>query len=345
MVTPADTVSTTEAVVDSPSVEAAEESFVASDVSEAQVYQLGPDDILDEETPAESPEEDQPVAVASEPEATDEPEETASEPVAEETTEEPAEETDTEEAAPPVNIRDTEEFRNLQASADRQIAAAQAEARQVAAQAAEAASQQAIEVQVEAHRRDLARFYDEQGLTPDMYAQRVAEAGDNLAGRLRSEAQAEQLNEAQAAQQQQVVQQNQNAAMGMLTAFTKDLTEKHNLSEPIETALNKVAAFGVTRITEFQDANNALSPEFSYLGEAIAEIAAEAGKVASSRAETASAEAKKSVVPAGGPENQLDSGGSQSGSQSDAQFMADYAAGRSDDTARAIAIQQKRGNM
>ncbi len=142
-----------------------------------------------------------------------------------------------------------------------------------------------------------------------MYAQRVAEAGDNLAGRLRSEAQAEQLNEAQAAQQQQVVQQNQNAAMGMLTAFTKDLTEKHNLSEPIETALNKVAAFGVTRITEFQDANNALSPEFSYLGEAIAEIAAEAGKVASSRAETASAEAKKSVVPAGGPENQLDSGG------------------------------------
>ncbi len=305
MVTPADTVSTTEAVVDSPSVEAAEESFVASDVSEAQVYQLGPDDILDEETPAESPEEDQPVAVASEPEATDEPEETASEPVAEE----PAEETDTEEAAPPVNIRDTEEFRNLQASADRQIAAAQAEARQVAAQAAEAASQQAIETQVEAHRRDLARFYDEQGLTPDMYAQRVAEAGDNLAGRLRSEAQAEQLNEAQAAQQQQVVQQNQNAAMGMLTAFTKDLTEKHNLSEPIETALNKVAAFGVTRITEFQDANNALSPEFSYLGEAIAEIAAEAGKVASSRAETASAEAKKSVVPAGGSENQLDSGG------------------------------------
>ena len=341
MVTPADTVSTTEAVVDSPSVEAAEESFVASDVSEAQVYQLGPDDILDEETPAESPEEDQPVAVASEPEATDEPEETASEPVAEETTEE----TDTEEAAPPVNIRDTEEFRNLQASADRQIAAAQAEARQVAAQAAEAASQQAIEVQDEAHRRDLASFYDEQGLTPDMYAQRVAEAGDNLAGRLRSEAQAVQLNEAQAAQQQQVVQQNQNAAMGMLTAFTKDLTEKHNLSEPIETALNKVAAFGVTRITEFQDANNALSPAFSYLGEAIAEIAAEAGKVASSRAETASAEAKKSVVPAGGPENQLDSGGSQSGSQSDAQFMADYAAGRSDDTARAIAIQQKRGNM
>ena len=341
MVTPADTVSTTEAVVDSPSVETAEESFVASDVSEAQVYQLGPDDILDEETPAESPEEDQPVAVASEPEATDEPEETASEPVAEETTEE----TDTEEAAPPVNIRDTEEFRNLQASADRQIAAAQAEARQVAAQAAEAASQQAIEVQVEAHRRDLASFYDEQGLTPDMYAQRVAEAGDNLAGRLRSEAQAVQLNEAQAAQQQQVVQQNQNAAMGMLTAFTKDLTEKHNLSEPIETALNKVAAFGVTRISEFQDANNALSPEFSYLGEAIAEIAAEAGKVASSRAETASAEAKKSVVPAGGPENQLDSGGSQSGSQSDAQFMADYAAGRSDDTARAIAIQQKRGNM
>lgn len=336
MVTPADTVSTTEAVVDSPSVEAAEESFVASDVSEAQVYQLGPDDILDEETPAESPEEDQPVAVASEPEATDEPEETASEPAAEE----PAEE-----VASPVNIRDTEEFRNLQASADRQIAAAQAEARQVAAQAAEAASQQVIETQVEAHRRDLATFYDEQGLTPDMYAQRVAEAGDNLAGRLRSEAQAEQLNEAQTAQQQQVVQQNQNAAMGMLTAFTKDLTEKHNLSEPIETALNKVAAFGVTRISEFQDANNALSPEFSYLGEAIAEIAAEAGKVASSRAETASAEAKKSVVPAGGPENQLDSGGSQSGSQSDAQFMADYAAGRSDDTARAIAIQQKRGNM
>lgn len=336
MVTPADTVSTTEAVVDSPSVEAAEESFVASDVSEAQVYQLGPDDILDEETPAESPEEDQPVAVASEPEATDEPEETASEPAAEE----PAEE-----VASPVNIRDTEEFRNLQASADRQIAAAQAEARQVAAQAAEAASQQVIETQVEAHRRDLATFYDEQGLTPDMYAQRVAEAGDNLAGRLRSEAQAEQLTEAQTAQQQQVVQQNQNAAMGMLTAFTKDLTEKHNLSEPIETALNKVAAFGVTRISEFQDANNALSPEFSYLGEAIAEIAAEAGKVASSRAETASAEAKKSVVPAGGPENQLDSGGSQSGSQSDAQFMADYAAGRSDDTARAIAIQQKRGNM
>ena len=178
-----------------------------------------------------------------------------------------------------------------------------------------------------------------------MYAQRVAEAGDNLAGRLRSEAQAEQLTEAQTAQQQQVVQQNQNAAMGMLTAFTKDLTEKHNLSEPIETALNKVAAFGVTRISEFQDANNALSPEFSYLGEAIAEIAAEAGKVASSRAETASAEAKKSVVPAGGPENQLDSGGSQSGSQSDAQFMADYAAGRTDDTARAISIQQKRGNM
>ena len=336
MVTPADTVSTTEAVVDSPSVEAAEESFVASDVSEAQVYQLGPDDILDEETPAESPEEDQPVAVASEPEATDEPEETASEPAAEE----PAEE-----VASPVNIRDTEEFRNLQASADRQIAAAQAEARQVAAQAAEAASQQVIETQVEAHRRDLATFYDEQGLTPDMYAQRVAEAGDNLAGRLRSEAQAEQLTEAQTAQQQQVVQQNQNAAMGMLTAFTKDLTEKHNLSEPIETALNKVAAFGITRISEFQDANNALSPEFSYLGEAIAEIAAEAGKVASSRAETASAEAKKSVVPAGGPENQLDSGGSQSGSQSDAQFMADYAAGRSDDTARAIAIQQKRGNM
>ena len=336
MVTPADTVSTTEAVVDSPSVEAAEESFVASDVSEAQVYQLGPDDILDEETPAESPEEDQPVAVASEPEATDEPEETASEPAAEE----PAEE-----VASPVNIRDTEEFRNLQASADRQIAAAQAEARQVAAQAAEAASQQVIETQVEAHRRDLATFYDEQGLTPDMYAQRVAEAGDNLAGRLRSEAQAEQLNEAQTAQQQQVVQQNQNAAMGMLTAFTKDLTEKHNLSEPIETALNKVAAFGITRISEFQDANNALSPEFSYLGEAIAEIAAEAGKVATSRAETASAEAKKSVVPAGGPENQLDSGGSQSGSQSDAQFMADYAAGRSDDTARAIAIQQKRGNM
>ena len=336
MVTPADTVSTTEAVVDSPSVEAAEESFVASDVSEAQVYQLGPDDILDEETPAESPEEDQPVAVASEPEATDEPEETASEPAAEE----PAEE-----VASPVNIRDTEEFRNLQASADRQIAAAQAEARQVAAQAAEAASQQAIEVQVEAHRRDLATFYDQQGLTPDMYAQRVAEAGDNLAGRLRSEAQAEQLTEAQTAQQQQVVQQNQNAAMGMLTAFTKDLTEKHNLSEPIETALNKVAAFGITRISEFQDANNALSPEFSYLGEAIAEIAAEAGKVATSRAETASAEAKKSVVPAGGPENQLDSGGSQSGSQSDAQFMADYAAGRSDDTARAIAIQQKRGNM
>ena len=336
MVTPADTVSTTEAVVDSPSVEAAEESFVASDVSEAQVYQLGPDDILDEETPAESPGEDQPVAVASEPEATDEPEETASEPAAEE----PAEE-----VASPVNIRDTEEFRNLQASADRQIAAAQAEARQVAAQAAEAASQQVIETQVEAHRRDLATFYDQQGLTPDMYAQRVAEAGDNLAGRLRSEAQAEQLNEAQTAQQQQVVQQNQNAAMGMLTAFTKDLTEKHNLSEPIETALNKVAAFGVTRISEFQDANNALSPEFSYLGEAIAEIAAEAGKVASSRAETASAEAKKSVVPAGGPENQLDSGGSQSGSQSDAQFMADYAAGRSDDTARAIAIQQKRGNM
>jgi len=336
LVTPADTVSTTEAVVDSPSVEAAEESFVASDVSEAQVYQLGPDDILDEETPAESPEEDQPVAVASEPEATDEPEETASEPAAEE----PAEE-----VASPVNIRDTEEFRNLQASADRQIAAAQAEARQVAAQAAEAASQQVIETQVEAHRRDLATFYDQQGLTPDMYAQRVAEAGDNLAGRLRSEAQAEQLTEAQTAQQQQVVQQNQNAAMGMLTAFTKDLTEKHNLSEPIETALNKVAAFGVTRISEFQDANNALSPEFSYLGEAIAEIAAEAGKVASSRAETASAEAKKSVVPAGGPENQLDSGGSQSGSQSDAQFMADYAAGRSDDTARAIAIQQKRGNM
>ena len=336
MVTPADTVSTTEAVVDSPSVEAAEESFVASDVSEAQVYQLGPDDILDEETPAESPEEDQPVAVASEPEATDEPEETASEPAAEE----PAEE-----VASPVNIRDTEEFRNLQASADRQIAAAQAQARQVSAQAAEAASQQVIETQVEAHRRDLATFYDEQGLTPDMYAQRVAEAGDNLAGRLRSEAQAEQLTEAQTAQQQQVVQQNQNAAMGMLTAFTKDLTEKHNLSEPIETALNKVAAFGITRISEFQDANNALSPEFSYLGEAIAEIAAEAGKVASSRAETASAEAKKSVVPAGGPENQLDSGGSQSGSQSDAQFMADYAAGRSDDTARAIAIQQKRGNM
>jgi len=341
LVTPADTVSTTEAVVDSPSVEAAEESLVTSDVSEAQVYQLGPDDILDEETPAESPEEDQPVAVASEPEATDEPEETASEPAAEETTEE----TDTEEAAPPVNIRDTEEFRNLQASADRQIAAAQAEARQIAAQAAEAASQQAIETQVEAHRRDLATFYDEQGLTPDMYAQRVAEAGDNLAGRLRSEAQAEQLNEAQTAQAQQVVQQNQNAAMGMLTAFTKDLTEKHNLSEPIETALNKVAAFGVTRISEFQDANNALSPEFSYLGEAIAEIAAEAGNVASSRAETASAEARKSVVPAGGPENQLDSGGSQSGSQSDAQFMADYAAGRSDDTARAISIQQKRGNM
>ena len=336
MVTPADTVSTTEAVVDSPSVEAAEESFVASDVSEAQVYQLGPDDILDEETPAESPEEDQPVAVASEPEATDEPEETASEPAAEE----PAEE-----VASPVNIRDTEEFRNLQASADRQIAAAQAEARQVAAQAAEAASQQVIETQVEAHRRDLATFYDQQGLTPDMYAQRVAEAGDNLAGRLRSEAQAEQLTEAQTAQQQQVVQQNQNAAMGMLTAFTKDLTEKHNLSEPIETALNKVAAFGITRISEFQDANNGLSPEFSYLGEAIAEIAAEAGKVATSRAETASAEAKKSVVPAGGPENQLDSGGSQSGSQSDAQFMADYAAGRSDDTARAIAIQQKRGNM
>jgi|TARA_R100001143_G_C3349951_1_gene128951 hypothetical protein len=336
LVTPADTVSTTEAVVDSPSVEAAEESFVASDVSEAQVYQLGPDDILDEETPAESPEEDQPVAVASEPEATDEPEETASEPAAEE----PAEE-----VASPVNIRDTEEFRNLQASADRQIAAAQAEARQVAAQAAEAASQQVIETQVEAHRRDLATFYDQQGLTPDMYAQRVAEAGDNLAGRLRSEAQAEQLTEAQTAQQQQVVQQNQNAAMGMLTAFTKDLTEKHNLSEPIETALNKVAAFGITRISEFQDANNALSPEFSYLGEAIAEIAAEAGKVATSRAETASAEAKKSVVPAGGPENQLDSGGSQSGSQSDAQFMADYAAGRSDDTARAIAIQQKRGNM
>ena len=336
MVTPADTVSTTEAVVDSPSVEAAEESFVASDVSEAQVYQLGPDDILDEETSAESPEEDQPVAVASEPEATDEPEETASEPAAEE----PAEE-----VASPVNIRDTEEFSNLQASADRQIAAAQAEARQVAAQAAEAASQQVIETQVEAHRRDLATFYDQQGLTPDMYAQRVAEAGDNLAGRLRSEAQAEQLTEAQTAQQQQVVQQNQNAAMGMLTAFTKDLTEKHNLSEPIETALNKVAAFGITRISEFQDANNALSPEFSYLGEAIAEIAAEAGKVATSRAETASAEAKKSVVPAGGPENQLDSGGSQSGSQSDAQFMADYAAGRSDDTARAIAIQQKRGNM
>jgi hypothetical protein len=336
LVTPADTVSTTEAVVDSPSVEAAEESFVASDVSEAQVYQLGPDDILDEETPAESPEEDQPVAVASEPEATDEPEETASEPAAEE----PAEE-----VASPVNIRDTEEFRNLQASADRQIAAAQTEARQVAAQAAEAASQQVIETQVEAHRRDLATFYDEQGLTPDMYAQRVAEAGDNLAGRLRSEAQAEQLTEAQTAQQSQVVQQNQNAAMGMLTAFTKDLTEKHNLSEPIETALNKVAAFGITRISEFQDANNGLSPEFSYLGEAIAEIAAEAGKVATSRAETASAEAKKSVVPAGGPENQLDSGGSQSGSQSDAQFMADYAAGRSDDTARAIAIQQKRGNM
>ena len=178
-----------------------------------------------------------------------------------------------------------------------------------------------------------------------MYAQRVAEAGDNLAGRLRSEAQAEQLTEAQTAQQSQVVQQNQNAAMGMLTAFTKDLTEKHNLSEPIETALNKVAAFGITRISEFQDANNGLSPEFSYLGEAIAEIAAEAGKVATSRAETASAEAKKSVVPAGGPENQLDSGGSQSGSQSDTQFMADYAAGRSDDTARAISIQQKRGNM
>lgn len=336
MVTPADTVSTTEAVVDSPLVEAAEESFVASDVSEAQVYQLGPDDILDEETPAESLEEDQPVAVASEPEATDEPEETASEPAAEE----PAEE-----VASPVNIRDTEEFRNLQASADRQIAAAQTEARQVAAQAAEAASQQVIETQVEAHRRDLATFYDEQGLTPDMYAQRVAEAGDNLAGRLKSEAQAEQLNEAQTAQQQQVVQQNQNAAMGMLTAFTKDLTEKHNLSEPIETALNKVAAFGITRISEFQDANNGLSPEFSYLGEAIAEIAAEAGKVATSRAETASAEAKKSVVPAGGPGNQLDSGGSQSGSQSDAQFMADYAAGRSDDTARAISIQQKRGNM
>ena len=332
MVTPADTVSTTEAVVDSPSVEAAEESLVTSDVSEAQVYQLGPDDILDEETPAESPEEDQPVAVASEPEATDEPEETASEPAAEE-------------VASPVNIRDTEEFRNLQASADRQIAAAQTEARQVAAQAAEAASQQVIETQVEAHRRDLATFYDQQGLTPDMYAQRVAEAGDNLAGRLRSEAQAEQLTEAQTAQQNQVVQQNQNAAMGMLTAFTKDLTEKHNLSEPIETALNKVAAFGITRISEFQDANNGLSPEFSYLGEAIAEIAAEAGKVATSRAETASAEAKKSVVPAGGPENQLDSGGSQSGSQSDTQFMADYAAGRSDDTARAISIQQKRGNM
>lgn len=336
MVTPADTVSTTEAVVDSPSVEAAEESFVASDVSEAQVYQLGPDDALDEETPAETLEEDQPVAVASEPEATDEPEETASEPA----TEEPAEE-----VASPVNIRDTEEFRNLQASADRQIAAAQTEARQVAAQAAEAASQQVIETQVEAHRRDLATFYDEQGLTPDMYAQRVAEAGDNLAGRLRSEAQAEQLTEAQTAQQSQVVQQNQNAAMGMLTAFTKDLTEKHNLSEPIETALNKVAAFGITRISEFQDANNGLSPEFSYLGEAIAEIAAEAGKVATSRAETASAEAKKSVVPAGGPENQLDSGGSQSGSQSDTQFMADYAAGRTDDTARAISIQQKRGNM
>ena len=336
MVTPADTVSTTEAVVDSPSVEAAEESLVTSDVSEAQVYQLGPDDALDEETPAETLEEDQPVAVASEPEATDEPEETASEPA----TEEPAEE-----VASPVNIRDTEEFRNLQASADRQIAAAQTEARQVAAQAAEAASQQVIETQVEAHRRDLATFYDQQGLTPDMYAQRVAEAGDNLAGRLRSEAQAEQLTEAQTAQQNQVVQQNQNAAMGMLTAFTKDLTEKHNLSEPIETALNKVAAFGITRISEFQDANNGLSPEFSYLGEAIAEIAAEAGKVATSRAETASAEAKKSVVPAGGPENQLDSGGSQSGSQSDTQFMADYAAGRTDDTARAISIQQKRGNM
>ena len=336
MVTPADTVSTTEAVVDSPSVEAAEESFVASDVSEAQVYQLGPDDALDEETPAETLEEDQPVAVASEPEATDEPEETASEPA----TEEPAEE-----VASPVNIRDTEEFRNLQASADRQIAAAQTEARQVAAQAAEAASQQVIETQVEAHRRDLATFYDQQGLTPDMYAQRVAEAGDNLAGRLRSEAQAEQLTEAQTAQQSQVVQQNQNSAMGMMTAFTKDLTEKHNLSEPIETALNKVAAFGITRISEFQDANNGLSPEFSYLGEAIAEIAAEAGKVATSRAETASAEAKKSVVPAGGPENQLDSGGSQSGSQSDTQFMADYAAGRTDDTARAISIQQKRGNM
>jgi len=336
LVTPADTVSTTEAVVDSPLVEAAEESFVASDVSEAQVYQLGPDDALDEETPAETLEEDQPVAVASEPEATDEPEETASEPA----TEEPAEE-----VASPVNIRDTEEFRNLQASADRQIAAAQTEARQVAAQAAEAASQQVIETQVEAHRRDLATFYDQQGLTPDMYAQRVAEAGDNLAGRLRSEAQAEQLTEAQTAQQSQVVQQNQNSAMGMMTAFTKDLTEKHNLSEPIETALNKVAAFGITRISEFQDANNGLSPEFSYLGEAIAEIAAEAGKVATSRAETASAEAKKSVVPAGGPENQLDSGGSQSGSQSDTQFMADYAAGRTDDTARAISIQQKRGNM
>lgn len=336
MVTPADTVSTTETVVDSPSVEAAEESLVASDVSEAQVYQLGPDDALDEETPAESPEEDQPVAVASEPEATDEPEETASEPAAEE----PAEET-----VPSVNIRDTEEFRNLQASADRQIAAAQAEAKQIATQAAEAASHQVIETQVEAHRRDLATFYDQQGLTPDMYAQRVTEAGDNLAGRLRSETQAAQLTEAQTAQAQQVVQQNQNAAMGMLTAFTKDLTEKHNLSEPIETALNKVAAFGITRISEFQDANNGLSPEFSYLGEAIAEIAAEAGKVATSRAETASAEAKKSVVPAGGPENQLDSGGSQSGSQSDAQFMADYAAGRTDDTARAISIQQKRGNM
>ena len=336
MVTPADTVSTTEAVVDSPSVEAAEESFVASDVSEAQVYQLGPDDILDEETPAESPEEDQPVAVASEPEATDEPEETASEPAAEE----PAEE-----VASPVNIRDTEEFRNLQASADRQIAAAQAATRQAQADAAAAQSAQAIETQVEANRRELVQFYEQQGITPDVYAQRVAEAGENLAGRLQSEAQAAQATEAQQAQQQQAVRQNQETAYGRLTAFTKELTDTHSLSEPVANSLNQIAALGSVAIAEFEDAEGNPSQAYLLVGQAMANIAEEVGKTVASQVETATAEAKLAAVPAGGPENTLDSGGAQSGSQSDAQFMADYAAGRSDDTARAIAIQQKRGNM
>lgn len=331
-----DTVSTTE-TVDSPSDAPAAGNLVVSEVSEPQVFELVEEvtETPEETAPAEVKEEEQSAPETTEPKATEKPEETASEPAAETVEETPA--------SP--SVRESEEFRGLQAAADRQIAAAQLETRQAKADAVAAQSAQAIETQVEANRRELTSFFETQGITADQYSQRVADAGENLAGRLKSEAQAVQLTEAQTAQQQVQVRQNQDNAFGRLTAFTDTLTVTHKLSKPIADSLNQIAALGSVVVTEFQDAEGNPTPAFLLIGQAMSGIAEEIGKMSTTQAATTTAAAKLKEVPAGGPENQLDSGGAQSGSQSDDQFLALWNAGESDDIARAMAINEKRSRI
>ncbi|MDA1035830.1 MAG: hypothetical protein O3B65_02980 [Chloroflexi bacterium] len=240
------------------------------------------------------------------------------------------------EAPAPVSITDTPEYRNLQSSFDRRIATVERELRESQRATEQARAQVEVDAQVEAHRRNLQDRYERLGVAPEDYAELVQESAGNYQKALVGSAEAQR-------QQAAAVQNERQQAFGTLTDWAGRLKTEHNLPDGIVESLRKVAALGVVNLDQFVDDQGQPSERFSVLGQTMQSIAEDFANTVKATTTERTVEARRAAVPAGGPENNFDSGGPQAGTDTDDQFLVRFANGETDDMGRASEILRKRG--